>query len=42
MKERDLIGAFLGKRAMVLIRFREVFLYETNINPDLPSGFVSL
>ena len=42
VKERDLKGAFLGKSVMVLIWFREVLLFRTNFNLDLPSGFVSL
>ena len=41
-KERDLKGAFLGKKAMILIQFREMLLFKTELNLDLPSGFVSL
>ena len=41
-KERDLKSALLGKRALIMIRFREVLLSETELNPNLPSCFVSL
>ena len=37
-KEKHLEGAFLGKKATILIKFREVLLFETKLKPDLSSG----
>ncbi|KAG9454330.1 hypothetical protein H6P81_007234 [Aristolochia fimbriata] len=41
-KERDLKSAYLGKRALILIRLKEVLFSETNFDPNLPSVFVTL
>ncbi|KAF7814914.1 Transposon Ty3-G Gag-Pol polyprotein [Senna tora] len=41
-KERDLKSAYLGKRVMILVHFKEVYLTLSDLNPDIPSGFMSL
>ena len=41
-KNRELKSAFLGKRALIIVRFRENLLIETNPNENLPSSFYKL
>ncbi|XP_072064386.1 uncharacterized protein [Arachis hypogaea] len=41
-KERNLKHASLGKKALVLVRFRESLLSTIETNHDLPSAFISL
>ena len=41
-KERELKSVYLGKRALILIRFKETLFTNTDHNPNLPSVFVTL
>lgn len=41
-KERDLKSAYIGRRSLIAIRFKESLLVSTNLDPSLPSVFVSL
>lgn len=41
-KKRELISAYASKRALIVLRFREIYFSKTNLNPNLPSMFISL
>ena len=41
-KERELKSAYLGKRALILIQFKETLFTNTDLDPNLPSVFVTL
>ena len=41
-KEKELKSVYLGKRALLLIRFKETLFTNTDLDPNLPSVFVTL
>ena len=41
-KERELKSAYMGRRSLIAIRFKENLLVSTDLDPSLPSVFVSL